>query len=127
MRVIGFADMPHTKRLEEGGGMQRFRDALARVLAERVEFPKGALVTLTDAKVTRDTRHAKGVISVFPIAMEKAVLAALEEYRHDIFEGLAEKLRLRRIPDIHWGIDRTEERVANIDEEIESLRKKGEL
>jgi len=119
--------MPHTKRLEEGGGMQRFRDALALVLAERVEFPKGAIVTLTDAKVTRDTKHAKGVISVFPIAMEAEVFAALQEYRRDIFEGLAEKLRLRRIPSIHWAIDRTEEHVATIDEEIKTLRKKGEL
>lgn len=119
--------MPHTKRLEEGGGMQRFRDALALVLAERVEFPKGAIVTLVDAKVTSDTKHAKGVVSVFPVAMEPAVFAALEEYRHDIFDGLAEKLRLRRIPRIHWANDRTEEYVANIDETLKTLRDKGDL
>lgn len=126
-RVIAFRHMPHTKRLEEGGGMHRFRDALARVLAERVEFPKGALVTVVDAKITRDTRHAKGVISVLPVTMENSALDALQEYRHDILDGLAEQLRLRRIPEIHWDFDRAEDHVSRIDEEIRALRTKGEL
>lgn len=118
---------PHTKRLEEGGGMQHFREALAAILAERVEFPRGALVTVLDAKVTRDTKHAKGVISVMPRSFENAVLDALDQYDHDIKEGLSEHLRLRRIPQIHWTFDATEEYAATIDQTINELKKKGEL
>ncbi|MFH1078012.1 MAG: ribosome-binding factor A [Patescibacteria group bacterium] len=119
--------MPHTKRLEEGGGMQRFRDALALVISERVEFPMGALVTLVDAVITRDTRHAKGTISVLPVTMEGACLAALEEYRPEINEGLAKHLRLRRIPKLHWETDHTEEHAAQIDAEIQRLKNEGQL
>lgn len=107
--------------------MQHFREALARVLAERVEFPRGVIVTLMDAVLTRDTLHAKGTLSVLPVSMEDAVRDALEEYRHDINEGLAEHLRLRRIPRIHWEMDRTEENAAHIDEEIRRLKDAGEL
>lgn len=119
--------MPHTKRLEEGGGMQHFREALALVVREVVEFPQGAFVTVVDAKITRDTKHAKGVISVMPIEMEDAVLKTLKEAEHDIKEGLAEQLRLRRIPRLHWGFDHTEDFVGNIDDTINELRAKGEL
>jgi len=119
--------VPHTKRLEEGGGMQHFRDALAAVLAERVEFPKGALVTVMDAKITRDTLHAKGVLSVLPNTMEAEVLRTLAEYEHDIKDGLAEKLRLRRIPNFFWSFDETEATAGEIDETINTLKKKGEL
>jgi ribosome-binding factor A len=119
--------MKHTRRLEEGGGMQHLRDALAAVLAERVEFPRGAFVTVMDAKVTRDTLHAKGVLSVMPVSMEQEVLRTLVASNHEIKEGLAEKLRLRRIPDFHWSFDETEANAGEIDETINVLKKKGEL
>ncbi len=119
--------VPHTKRLEEGGGMHHFRDALAAVLAERVEFPRGTLVTVMDAKITRDTLNAKGVLSVLPASMKKEVLDALVEYQHEIKDGLAERLRLRRIPRLHWSFDETEAYVGNIDDTINQLKKKGEL
>jgi ribosome-binding factor A len=121
------SDMPHTKRLEEGGGMQHFRDALAAVLVERVEFPPGAFVTVLDAKVTKATTHAKAVISVLPTSMEKDVLKTLAEYTHEIKEGLAEKLRLRRIPTLHWTFDETEQAAAEVEETIKKLHDKGEL
>lgn len=119
--------MAYTRRLEQGGGMHHFREALAQVLIEKVEFPKGSLVTVLDAKVTKATTHAKGVLSVLPASMEQEVLAALQEYTHEIKEGLAEKLRLRRIPTLHWTFDETEDFAAGIDRTIEELKAKGEL
>ncbi len=107
--------MRHTKRLEEGGGMQHFRDALAAVVAEEVEFPKGTLVTIVDAKVTSDTRHAKGVISVYPISSQKIVLEKLKEADRYIKEGLGERLRMRRIPNLFWACDETEEKAAEVE------------
>lgn len=118
---------PHTKRLEQGGGMQHFRDALAAVLAERVEFPRGAFVTVMDAKITRDTLHAKCVLSVLPISMEPEVVRALIDTQHEIKQGLSEKLRLRRIPRLHWAFSESEAYVGDIDDTINELKRKGEL
>jgi ribosome-binding factor A len=124
---VFIAMIKHTKRLEEGGGMQHFRDALAQVIAETVEFPRSTLVTVMDAKITSDTRHAKGVLSVLPVSMEQEVLRTLIAEQHDIKEALAERLRLRRIPKLHWSFDQTEANVGQIDETIHTLKKRGEL
>jgi ribosome-binding factor A len=118
---------PHTKRLEEGGGMHHFRDALAAVLAERIEFPRGSLVTVMDAKVTRDTLHAKCVISVLPISMEAEAVRVLVDQDREIKQGLSQKLRLRRIPRLHWVFNEAEAYVGEIDDTINQLKKQGEL
>lgn len=107
--------------------MQHFRDALAQVLRERVEFPAGAFVTVLDAKVTKATTHSKAVISVLPTSMEKDVLATLKDYDREIKEGLSEKLRLRRIPTLHWTFDETENVASGIEKTIWELKQKGEL
>lgn len=107
--------------------MHHFREALARVLAERVEFPHGAFVTVLDAKVTKATTHSKAVLSVIPSTMEKEVLETLADYEHDIKEGLSEELRLRRIPTLHWAFDHAGEYAEGIDKAIHELKEKGEL
>lgn len=119
--------MPYTTRLEKGGGFDHLREALAEVLMKRVEFPRGVLVTVIGAKVTRDTRHVKGVISVFPVDREEDALQALAEARREIKEGLAEKMRLRRIPELHWSCDETEENAHKIEMELNALKTRGEL
>lgn len=107
--------------------MQHFRDALAMVIREKVEFPQGAFVTVLDAKITKATTHAKAIISVLPATMEKEVLDALKGYDYEIKEGLTEKLRLRRIPTLHWSFDETESVAAGVEKTIQELKNKGEL
>ena len=118
---------PHTRRLEEGGGMEHFREALAEVLERRVEFPRGVLVTLLEGKVTRNTLNAKAVISVMPETAEKEVIEILKQSNREIMDGLATRLRLRRLPKIFWTFDRTEAVAANIEGTINQLKQKGEL
>jgi ribosome-binding factor A len=105
----------------------RFHDALARVIAEVVEFTPGMLVTLVKTVLTPDTKHATGTLSVLPTSREPDALHALRLYEHDIKDGLAHELRMRRIPHLHWRFDHTEEEAAKIDAEINNLKKKGEL
>lgn len=119
--------MPHTKRLEEGGGMQHFRDALALVVSQVVEFPPGIFITVLMTKLTRDTKHAKCVISVMPAEREKEAIDTLKAAQGEIKEGLTEHLRLRRVPRLHWTTDKTESEAADIDAIIAHLQHKGEL
>jgi len=107
--------------------MEHLRNALAKVLIEEVEFPRGTLVTVLLTRMTRDQTHAKVVLSVLPNSMEKEVLASLNEYDHEIKDGLAKELRLRHIPRLHWSFDETEAVAADIDATIHELKKKGDL
>lgn len=108
-------------------GMEHLRNALAKVLAENVEFPRGVLVTVVGAKLTRDMLHAKAVLSVMPEDRTEDVKKTLEEYKHEIKDGLARELRLRRIPDFFWAFDTNEAYAAEIEATLNKLEREGEI
>lgn len=110
--------MPH--RME--AGFEHLREAMARVLAEEIEFPPGVFVTVLKAKMTANTAHASFVLSVLPEAREEEVLETLRRFDHDLKDGLAQALRLRRIPDFHFSFDRTEAEAAEIEAALNRLR-----
>lgn len=108
-------------------GFEHLRDAMAQVLAEDIEFPPGTLVTVLSAKVTANTGHAKFVLSVFPESKKAEVLEILEHSQAEIKDGLAQHVRLRRIPRLHYEFDDTEAEAAIVDTALLELRKKGEV
>lgn len=112
-------------RMEQG--MEHLRNALAKVFAEDVEFPRGVLVTVLGAKITRDMLHAKAVLSVLPEDRIPDVKQALEEYSHEIKDGLAHELKMRRIPDFFWEFDTNEAYAAKIEETLNQLEREGEI
>ncbi len=109
--------------------MIHLREALARVLTERVEFPRGIFVTVLEVKMTRNQTQAKVVLSVLPVDQEETVLKTLndKDTAHEIKDGLANAVRLRHIPRLHWTFDETEAAAADIDATINELKAKGEL
>ncbi len=107
--------------------MTHLQEALAAVLAQHVDFPPGAFVTLLKTKMTRNGKYASALLSVMPASMEKDVLQVLNDEIHVIKDELAHSLRMRRIPSIHWAFDETEHEAAKIEGIIHELKKKGEL
>lgn len=112
-------------RMEQG--MEHLRNALATVLAERVEFPRGVFVTVVGAKLTRDMLHAKAVLSVMPEDRIEDVKRTLKEYEHEIKDGLAHELKMRRIPDFFWAFDTSEAYAAEIEATLNKLEREGEI
>lgn len=108
-------------------GFEHLKDAMGRVLIEDVEFPPGTLVTVLSAKITANTGHAKFVLSVFPETRKEEVLEILEHHQAEIKDGLAQRVRLRRIPRLHYEFDDTEAEAAVVDNALLELRKKGEV
>ena len=108
-------------------GFEHLKDAMAQVLSREVEFPRGTFVTVMNAKLTANTSHARIVLSVFPEDMQDEVKACLKGYDHEIKTSLAERLRLRRIPRLHYVFDETEAGAAIIEHELHQLKEKGEI
>lgn len=104
-----------------------FRDEMARILNQKVEFPIGSFVTVMDAKLTTDLRFANVILSVLPVSAEESVMQALDDYSNDIRKEMAKKLHLRHMPNLHWSFDRTEEKAAKIEKYIDELKEKGEI
>lgn len=111
----------------QGQSDARFQSALAEALPEAVDFPVGILVTVVDAHLTPDTKHATGILSILPEGREGEVLQALRRHEGDIKDALTDMLRLRRVPKLHWRFDHTEAEAAVIEEELHALEEKGEL
>lgn len=108
-------------------GFEHLRQAMANLFAERIEFPIGAFVTVLRAKMTANTAHASFTLSVMPTSMEEDVLRTLKEMDHELKDGLAQSLRLRRIPDLHFGFDHTEAKAEIIEQTLNRLRSDGEM
>lgn len=106
-------------------GFHHFKDAMAEVLAKEVEFPVGVFVTVMEAKVTANTAHAKVVLSILPEHAQEEVLKCLHTYQSDINQALTKRLRLRRVPRLHYTFDSTEARAAEIEEDINKLKNEG--
>lgn len=104
-----------------------FHQALAKSIERTVEFPPGALVTLVRAEITGDSRYAKGTISVLPEAMADAAIQTLKDTDREIKEELNKNIRLRRIPSLHWELDHTEEKAAEIERVMNEMEERGEL
>lgn len=112
-------------RLE--AGFEHLREAFAETIAKEVEFPLGVFVTVIGAKITANSNHAKFILSVIPESRRSDALDALQEYQHEIKDGLAKRLRLRRIPHLHYAFDDTEAEAADVEAELNRLKKEGEL
>lgn len=107
--------------------MEHLREAIAEILRESVEFPPGIFVTVIEAKITRDSLHAKAVLSVMPAGCEKEVVETLKDYQREIKDGLAHKLRMRRVPTMFWDFDTTEAEASVIENTINELERRGDL
>ncbi len=108
-------------------GFERLKDAMAEAIAREVEFPVGVLVTVLGAKMTANTAHAKIVLSVFPEQAQPEVLERLRENERYVKETLSERLRLRRIPRLHYTFDTTEARAEDIELTLNRLSDNNEL
>lgn len=108
-------------------GFEHLREALAEIFAKDVEFPLGTFVTVMRAKLTANTSHAKITLSVLPETMTDDVKRCLKEFDHEIKDALSQRLRLRRIPRLHYVFDDTEAEAAEIERSLHELKEKGEL
>lgn len=118
---------PSYMSLRVEAGFEHLKDALAEVFAKEVEFPVGAFVTVMKAKLTANTSHARITLSVFPERMIEDVKMTLKTFDHEIKDALADRLRLRRIPRLHYVFDDAEAEAAEIERALHDLKEKGEL
>ncbi|HKY05513.1 MAG TPA: 30S ribosome-binding factor RbfA [Blastocatellia bacterium] len=108
---------------------EQIREEVSLILAGEVEDPRVGFVTVTDAKVTPDLRHAKIFVSVLGTDEEIAEsLKALNHASGYVRSQLGAVLRIRRVPDLHFVHDdtvRTATRIEEIlSEEVEKARER---
>lgn len=104
------------KRSERVAGQIR-RD-LAKLIQQEIKDPEVGFVSLSDVEVTRDLSHAKVFITVFEPEKAQQSLKALRRASSFLRSRLAQELRLRHMPELHFEHDDSVEKGSHIDELI---------
>ena len=98
------------------------REELAEIIGFEMEDPRLRAVSVSDVEVSPDGRHAH--VKVAPEGDEaerNRTLAALDHARHFLRHQLATRLNLRKVPELHFEIDRW----VDADSRIEVLLKRA--
>jgi ribosome-binding factor A len=83
---------------------------------------QGALITVSEVRITPDLSIAKVFISIFPSNKSADVIAKIEQETKSIRAELGKKVRhqLRIVPELHFFIDETLDKLEHIDELLNS-------
>jgi ribosome-binding factor A len=95
------------------------------MLAGELKDPRleGSVVA-SEVRVQPDMKHARVFISVKGTDQEQAdAIKALEHASGFIRSELMERLQLRRLPDLHFALDFSEQRVERIEQLLKEMKK----
>ena len=99
------------------------RQEIARLIAEEVKDPRVGFVTVVQARVTADLRHARVYVSVLGDEQEKqATVDALQRAGGFLRRRLGRLLDMKYLPEIRFELDRGVERAARLDEILDRVR-----
>lgn len=102
---------------------QLLREELARLVRRGLKDPRVRTVTVTDVHTTPDLMHATVYVRTLDdeISAQEAV-QGLERAAGFIRRELGRELRLRRIPEFRFEVDRSLERVSRIETLLDEVR-----
>ncbi len=102
---------------------EQIREEISSLLLTELKDPRIGFTTIIGVRVTPDLRQARVSVSVLGTAEEQQrTLEGLRAAAAFIRRTLVHRLQVRRIPDLEFTLDRTEERAARIDELLRQVK-----
>lgn len=102
---------------------EQVRHELSKLIEHEIDDPRLELISLTDATISPDLRDANVYVSSLQgEAARDEVLAGLEAARGFLRHGLAERLKLRVVPNLRFHWDKsleTGDRISQLIDQIE--------
>lgn len=93
------------------------REEIARLLQREVKDSRVGPVVISEVEVSSDLKHATVFVQAIGDESEKAeTLRGLSSAAGFMRSRLGRELRIRRAPELHFVLDRTQERAARIHE-----------
>lgn len=98
------------------------RDELGKIIDRTMEFPEGALVTLTRVHTSSDLRYATVFFSLLN-GDSAQVLKMFNENVYHIQQQLNKSLRMRPVPKIRFAIDEDEIRREALEQSLARIKR----
>ena len=96
------------------------KEELSLIFLHKIQDPKLGLITITKVKVSPDIRVAKVYFSALQKENREGILEKVNSINGLIRSQLAQKIRLRYVPELHFYVDDTMDYV----EKMENIFKK---
>ena len=111
-------------RLRPERVQEALRQEISKVALEEVKDPRIGFLTITKVELTRDLRYAKVYFSVLGGAKEKALaLKGLNSAKGYIKGVVADRIKLRLVPQLSFRIDESIEHTKEIYDLFEKIKK----
>ena len=112
-------------RLRPERVQEALRQEISKVALEEIKDPRVGFLTITKVELTKDLRYAKVYFSVLGGAKEKALaLKGLNSAKGYIKGMVADRIKLRLVPEISFRIDESIEHTKEIYDLFEKIKKK---
>lgn len=102
---------------------EQIRHEISQLIERELDDPRLEMISITEVTISADLREANVYASSLQgEAMRDDVLAGLEHARGLLRHGLAERMKLRIVPDLHFHWDKsleTGDRISKLIDQIE--------
>ncbi len=98
------------------------KEEVANIIMHKLKDPRLGFITVTDAKVSNDLRHAKVFISVLEEAKKEASMKVLTASIKFIKSELSRKVKMKYLPELTFKLDKSLEYVAKIDRILNEVK-----
>lgn len=105
---------------------QLIKKELGKILYKEVEFPEGALVTITRVATTPNLIQAKVYISTMPESQNNEVLTILNKSLYSLQQKINKKINMRPMPKIIFVEEKITAQAGRIEELLEKIKDKND-
>ncbi len=91
------------------------RSEVAKAIQKEVDFPVGAIVSVTEVLISNDSGYADILVSVFPSNKKEGALKALNAKRATIQTILFKKIKRMFLPKLRFNYDPGSEKAASVE------------
>ena len=117
--------MEEGKRQKQVAGL--LREELGAIFQRLgITIVDGAMISISDVKITPDLLEVRIYLSIFKAADSKALLKRIEDRSWEIKKELTARLgkQLRRMPELRYFLDDTLDQVFRMEELFKSIEEK---
>ena len=112
-------------RLRPERVQEALRQEISKIVTGEIKDPRIGFITITKVELTKDLRYAKVYFSVLGEAKDKALaMKGLNSAKGYIKGMIADRIKLRLVPEISFRIDESIEHTKEIYDLFESIKKK---
>jgi ribosome-binding factor A len=103
---------------------KELKRVLSKIILKEIESLPGLLLTVTRVKISPDLNHAKVWVSILPDEKAPEFIKIIKRKSSFIRYHLAQKIVLKRIPELKFFLDLSEQKAQRIEKLIDSLKEK---